>query len=73
MGVRAREILDRYPVEDFERAWLRVLDAAAPTVAGGRWPTSGRAGSSATARCARRRRLRRGLAQALPSWLTLSR
>ena len=26
MGVRAREILQRYPVEDFERAWLEVLE-----------------------------------------------
>jgi glycosyltransferase involved in cell wall biosynthesis len=25
MGVRAREILERYPVADFEEAWLRVL------------------------------------------------
>ena len=25
-GVRAREVIDRYPVADFERAWLDVLD-----------------------------------------------
>ena len=25
MGVRAREIVDRYPVEEFEKAWLDVL------------------------------------------------
>ena len=25
MGVRAREVLDRFPVADFERAWLEVL------------------------------------------------
>ncbi len=25
MGKRAREIVDRYPVEEFEKAWLRVL------------------------------------------------
>ena len=74
MGERAREVLDRYPVEDFERAWLRVLT---PRRRPARVVAADLRASAALVRRrlarVRQTRLRPGLAEALPPWLTLFR
>ena len=72
MGVRAREVIERFPVADFERAWLRVLSPRR------RPPRVVLADVRATVAPVGRRlaavrqvRLRPGLPPVLPPWLTL--
>jgi poly(glycerol-phosphate) alpha-glucosyltransferase len=71
MGVRAREILERYPVAEFERAWLRVLSPRPRPlrVVLADWQARAR---PLRRRLAAVRRTPVGL-PALPAWLTLSR
>jgi glycosyltransferase involved in cell wall biosynthesis len=72
MGERAREVLDRFPVADFERAWLRVLSPRPRPVRVvlADWrvrvePVRRRLAA------VRRVRLRTGVASSLPPWFTL--
>ena len=71
MGVRAREVLARYPVANFERAWLRVLTPRRRPL---RVVRADWAATTATIRrrlaTVRRTRLRAGLSSLAP-WLTL--
>ena len=74
MGERAVEILERYRVEDFERAWLRVLTPRRRPV---RVVAADLRAHAALVRrrlaTVRQTRLRPGLTEVLPPWLTLSR
>ena len=74
LGERAREVLERFPVADFERAWLRVLT---PRPRPFRVLVADLQVQAAPLRrrvaAVRRVRLRSGLLSALPPWLTSSR
>ncbi|MGI3781344.1 MAG: glycosyltransferase, partial [Janthinobacterium lividum] len=74
LGTRAREVLERFPVADFERAWLRVLS---PRLRPFRVVVADLQAQAAPLgrrlAAVRRVRLRTGLLSSLPPWFTLSR
>jgi glycosyltransferase involved in cell wall biosynthesis len=74
MGVRARDIVQRYPVEDFERAWLDVLTPRRRPLRVVRADWRARLAPVRRRLAAvRRGSVRPRLASVLPPWLTLSR
>jgi len=74
LGVRAREVLERFPVAEFERAWLRVLT---PRRRPFRVVLADWQAASVPVRrrlaAARRTRLRPALRAGLPTWRVLGR